>query len=92
MTVPDRASSLGGKAATSIRLATEFHALLAEMTGKPILVRYVNEVAYRCGLMLSAFSRPHSSECAVAEHSQIAEKLQFDRRHVPERRPDRPAL
>jgi DNA-binding GntR family transcriptional regulator len=64
-----------GSEAMSIRLATEFHVLLAEMTGKPILTRYVNEVSYRCGLTLSAFGRPHSSECAVNEHSVLIDAL-----------------
>ncbi len=64
-----------GSEALSIRLATEFHVLLAEMTGKPILTRYVNEVSYRCGLTLSAFGRPHSSECAVTEHSVLIDAL-----------------
>lgn len=64
-----------GSEATSIRLATEFHVLLAEMTGKPILTRYVNEVSYRCGLTLSTFGRPHSSECAVNEHSVLIDAL-----------------
>ena len=68
-------SARGGSEAASIRLATEFHVLLAEMTGKSILTRYVNEVSYRCALTLSAFSRPHSSECAVNEHGQIIEAL-----------------
>ena len=44
----------------SIRLATEFHILLATMTNSPILVRYVSEIAYRCCLTLSLYSRPHS--------------------------------
>ncbi len=35
-----------GSDAVSIRLATEFHILLASMTNSPILVRYVSEVAY----------------------------------------------
>lgn len=65
----------GGPEANSIRLATEFHVLLAEMTGKPILTRYVNEISYRCGLTLSAFSRPHSSECAVNEHGALIDAL-----------------
>ncbi|MHB2263665.1 GntR family transcriptional regulator [Aliihoeflea sp. PC F10.4] len=65
----------GGPEANSIRLATEFHVLLAELTEKSILIRYVNEVSYRCGLMLSAFGRPHSSECAVNEHRQIIDAL-----------------
>ena len=51
----------GGSDAVSIRLATEFHILLASMTNSPILVRYVSEVAYRCCLTLSLYSRPHSS-------------------------------
>lgn len=68
-------SARGGPEASSIRLATEFHVLLAEMTGKPILTRYVNEVSYRCGLTLSAFSRPHSSECAVNEHGALIDAL-----------------
>ena len=61
--------------ANSIRLATDFHVLLAKMTGKPILVRYVSEVAYRSGLSLSVYGRPHSSECAVNEHRQLVAAL-----------------
>ncbi len=35
----------------AIRLATEFHVRLAEMTGKPILIRYVTEICYRAGCL-----------------------------------------
>lgn len=59
----------------SIRLATEFHIRLAEMTGSPLLVRYVSEVASRCGLILALYSRPHSSECAVNEHHALIKAL-----------------
>jgi DNA-binding GntR family transcriptional regulator len=59
----------------SIRLATEFHILLAEMTGSPVLTRYVSENASRCGLTLALYSRPHSSECAVSEHRAITTAL-----------------
>jgi len=59
----------------SIRLATEFHILLAEMTGSTVLMRYVRELASRCGLTLSLYSRPHSSECAVSEHRAIIATL-----------------
>jgi DNA-binding GntR family transcriptional regulator len=65
----------GGPDSNSIRLATEFHIRLAEMTGSPILIRYVSEIAYRCGLTLSLFGRPHSSECAVNEHLEIVDAL-----------------
>ena len=45
------------------------------MTNSPILVRYVSEVAYRCCLTLSLYSRPHSSECAITEHRAIIAAL-----------------
>ncbi|PZU93825.1 MAG: GntR family transcriptional regulator [Chelatococcus sp.] len=66
----------GGPDAVSIRLATEFHILLAEMTESPILIRYVSEIAYRCCLTLSLFSRPHSSECAINEHRALIDALE----------------
>ncbi|MGX1790011.1 GntR family transcriptional regulator [Bosea sp. NPDC055332] len=65
----------GGADAISIRLATEFHILLAKMTESPILIRYVSELAYRCCLILSLYSRPHSSECGVNEHRLLIEAL-----------------
>lgn len=60
----------------SIRLATDFHVILAEMTGRSILQRYVTEVAYRSGLALSAYGRPHSNDCAIEEHRQIVDALE----------------
>ena len=59
----------------SIRLAGEFHTLLAEMTGNALLARYVSEVASRSGLILAIYGRPHSSECAVSEHTAIISAL-----------------
>jgi DNA-binding GntR family transcriptional regulator len=58
-----------------IRLATEFHIVLAEMTGSAVLQRYVSEVSWRCGLILALYSRPHSSECAVSEHRAVIDAL-----------------
>lgn len=59
----------------SIRLATEFHIVLAQMTGSAVLARYVSEVSLRCGLILALYSRPHSSECAVNEHRAVIAAL-----------------
>jgi len=59
----------------SIRLATEFHILLAKMTGSAVLTRYVSEVSSRCGLILALYSRPHSSDCAVSEHRAVIAAL-----------------
>lgn len=73
--VAEEEAAHGGPEAHSLRLATEFHVRLAEMTEKPVLVRYVSEIAYRSCLALSTFGRPHSSECAVAEHRGLIQAL-----------------
>ncbi|QPM91317.1 GntR family transcriptional regulator [Pseudooceanicola algae] len=59
----------------SIRLAGEFHVLLAELTGNDVLARYVCEVVLRCSLIMSLYARNHSSDCAVDEHSQIIDAI-----------------
>jgi DNA-binding GntR family transcriptional regulator len=59
----------------SIRLATEFHIVLANMTGSEAIARYVSEVSSRFGLILALYSRPHSSECAVSEHRAVIDAL-----------------
>jgi DNA-binding GntR family transcriptional regulator len=63
----------------SIRLAGEFHILLAEMTGNALLARYIGEVTSRCSLILALYGRPHSSECAVSEHAQLIDALEAGR-------------
>jgi DNA-binding GntR family transcriptional regulator len=72
----DEEDARGGAEAASIRLATEFHVRLAEMTGKPTLIRYVREIAYRSSLSLATFSRPHSSDCAISEHRAVLDALE----------------
>lgn len=59
----------------SIRLAGEFHIMLAEMTGNALTLRYVQEVSSRCSLILAVYGRPHSADCAVNEHRRIIERL-----------------
>ncbi len=73
--VAEEERARGNDEPLSIRLATEFHILLAEMTGSPVLTRYVSENASRCGLTLALYSRPHSSECGVSEHRAIIAAL-----------------
>lgn len=55
----------------SIRLAGEFHVLMAELTGNRVLARYVSEVVLRCSLIMAMYAKSHSSDCAVDEHSQL---------------------
>ena len=69
--VPQEEAVRGKDGPVSIRLAGEFHVLLAELTGNPVLTRYVSEVVLRCSLIMSLYARSHSSDCAVDEHSQI---------------------
>jgi DNA-binding GntR family transcriptional regulator len=59
----------------AIRLAGEFHTLLADMTGNALLSRYVREVVSRSSLILSIYARPHSAECALNEHQDIVDAL-----------------
>jgi len=73
--VDEEERARGNNEPLSIRLATEFHILLAEMSGSPVLTRYVSEVSLRCGLILALYSRPHSSECAVNEHREVIAAL-----------------
>lgn len=65
----------GRDESTSIRLAGEFHTLLASMTGNAVVIRYVNELVARSSLILALYGRPHSSECAVSEHREILSAL-----------------
>lgn len=60
----------------SIRLAGEFHTLLAEYAASELLTRYVNEVVSRSSLILALYGRPHSSECAVNEHLVLIDALE----------------
>jgi DNA-binding GntR family transcriptional regulator len=73
--VDEEERARGNNEPLSIRLATEFHIVLAEMTGSPVLTRYISEVSSRCGLILALYSRPHSSECAVNEHRAVIAAL-----------------
>jgi len=68
-----KANAHDGPAA--IRLAGEFHILLAELSGNGVLARFVDEVVSRCSLILALYSRPHSSDCSINEHQQIIEAL-----------------
>ena len=65
----EHASSLNRPEA--IRLAGEFHVLLAELTGSAALLRFVTDVVSRSSLILTGHARPHSSSCAVREHEAL---------------------
>lgn len=62
-----------GNVPVSIRLAGEFHTWLGQMSGNPLMERYLSEVVTRCSLILSVYGRPHSSDCACTEHKALIE-------------------
>jgi DNA-binding GntR family transcriptional regulator len=64
-----------GDARLSTRLAGEFHLKLATLSGNALLERYLFELVSRCSLILAMYSRPHSSECAISEHSALIAAL-----------------
>lgn len=67
-----REHSVKGKdGPVSIRLAGEFHILMAQLSGNDVLAKYVTQVVRRCSLIMAMFANSHSSDCAVDEHSQI---------------------
>lgn len=65
----------GHNEAESIRLAGEFHLVLARLTERPLLIRYVTEVVSRCSLILAMYARPHSADCGANEHEEILAAL-----------------
>ncbi|MBF5005811.1 GntR family transcriptional regulator [Diaphorobacter sp. NR2-3-3-1] len=71
----EREASSGTTPHRPVRLSGEFHLLLARMTGNQLLSRYITEVVSRCSLVFASHGRPHSSECAVAEHEAIVDAL-----------------
>ena len=64
-----------GDERVSIRLAGEFHIVLAALSDNALLLRYLAEVVSRCSLILALYGRPHSSECAINEHREIIDAL-----------------
>lgn len=59
----------------SIRLAGEFHIVLAEQTGSQVLSNYVNEIVSRCSLIMARFAQSHSAQCGLEEHTGIVEAI-----------------
>lgn len=61
--------------AVCARLAGEFHIKLAQMSGNPMIERFVSELVSRCSLILAVHGRPHSSDCAIDEHRTLIQAL-----------------
>lgn len=81
----EEAAHAKGDARLSTRLAGEFHLKLATLSGNALLERYLFELVSRCSLILAMYSRPHSSECAISEHSALIAALKAQDADAAER-------
>lgn len=73
--VKEEERALRTSAPRSIRLAGEFHILLAELTHSKYMTDMVSQVVSRSSLILAQFGRPHSAECGIDEHLALIEAL-----------------
>ncbi|RYE61933.1 MAG: GntR family transcriptional regulator [Oxalobacteraceae bacterium] len=73
--VREEERALQASSPRSIRLAGEFHILLAELTGSKLLIDFISQIVSRSSLILARFGRPHSAECGIDEHIQLIEAL-----------------
>jgi len=64
-----------GDRASLVRLSGEFHMLLAEVAGNPILIRLLTELQALTCLAILLYARGEDSACPPNEHQQIVEAI-----------------
>lgn len=67
----EQAALKRGDRALSIRLSGEFHTLLADCAGSPMVQRQLQELVSRTSMLVAFFEPAASSECACEEHAEI---------------------
>lgn len=75
----EEAAHKAGNERISVRLAAEFHILLAELAENPVLLAYITQLVSRCSLILALYGRPHVPDCAVNEHRDVVVALREGR-------------
>ncbi len=55
------------------RLASAYHLRLAELSGNPILQRYLSEIVSRCSLIVAVHQPPGNAACEHDEHERIVD-------------------
>lgn len=58
-----------------VRLAWEFHVLIAGLTGNALMETWISQLVARCSLILAVHGRPHSPDCSVNEHRAVLDAL-----------------
>ena len=67
----EQAALKRGDRALSIRLSGEFHTLLAECAGSPMVQRQLQELVSRTSMLVAFFEPAAASACACEEHEEI---------------------
>lgn len=67
----ERAAALAHDARIAGRLGAEFHILLGELTGNPLLENYLSEVVWRCALILAVHGHDHDQTRSISEHEEL---------------------
>ncbi|MBX3608787.1 MAG: GntR family transcriptional regulator [Hydrogenophaga sp.] len=57
------------------RLASTYHLRLAELSGNPILHRYLVEIVSRCSLIVALHQPPGNAACEHDEHERIVDHI-----------------
>jgi DNA-binding GntR family transcriptional regulator len=55
------------------RLASAYHLRLAELSGNPILQRYLTEIVSRCALLVAVYQPPGNAVCEHHEHERVVD-------------------
>jgi DNA-binding GntR family transcriptional regulator len=58
-----------------IRLSAEFHLILAEMCGNPLLERHLRQLIWRSAIVMRLHGRPNWESCSMDEHHALIEAL-----------------
>lgn len=64
-----------GDHAKWIRLGGEFHILLSETAGNPVLTRFLRELVSRCSLIIALYQAPGKTACQNDEHEQLIDAI-----------------
>jgi DNA-binding GntR family transcriptional regulator len=71
----ERAARERGDKAAFVKLIGEFHVVLAEASGNPVLAQFVAQLVARTSLIIQLYERPVPSPCSTDEHVAIIEKI-----------------
>jgi DNA-binding GntR family transcriptional regulator len=71
----ERAASRRARRDESVQLAGDFHLVLAQLLGNPVLLEIVERLVGRTQMFVALFESPQFSDCAANEHEPVVEAL-----------------